>query len=77
MQYLTRWTITVALGQIETETIGTALLLEVVLSSDTKASSLQQRIQLDFGGCAILTSRLQIRNATASVEHSQTDGVME
>lgn len=41
IEYLTRWTITVALGQIDTETIGRALLFEVVLSSGPKASSLQ------------------------------------
>jgi hypothetical protein len=78
MEYLTRWAVTVALPPMESEVIATVLLYEVVLKFGTpKRLITENGSNLTSDVMNTMTKSLQIRHATTSVEHPQTDGLVE
>lgn len=77
-EYLTKWTVTIALPSYDTNHIAQALLYEVVLKfgvplkliTDNAASLISEAMTQ-------LCARLGIKRSLTSVEHPQTDGVVE
>lgn len=78
MEYLTRWTVAVALPITDSETLATVLLFEVVFKFGTP-----RRLITDNGSnltsdiMQTLAKLLQMRHSHTSVEHPQSDGLVE
>ncbi|CEP11526.1 hypothetical protein [Parasitella parasitica] len=77
-EYLSKWTITVALPSYDTDHIAQALLYELVLKF-----SVPTRLITDNGSSLVgdamkqVCARLGIKRSLTSVEHPQTDGLVE
>jgi hypothetical protein len=70
MEYLTRWAVTVALDQADSESIATAMLFEIVLKFEPpKKLITDSELSITSDVMQVLAQRLQLRHATNSVEH--------
>jgi hypothetical protein len=70
MEYLTRWAVTVALDQADSESIATAMLFEIVLKFEPpKKLITDSELSITSVVMQVLAQRLQLRHATNSVEH--------
>jgi hypothetical protein len=78
MEYATRCAVTIPLPVMDTETLATALLYDVVLEVwHAKRLITDNGSNLTSDVMQALTRKLQVRHATTSVEHPQTDGLVE
>lgn len=78
MEYLSKWAVTVALPSVTTNQVAQALLFEVVLKFGTPRRLITDNgANLVSDAMGMICKRLGIKRSYTSVEHPQTDGLVE